>query len=445
VSAANKRNFQLDVLRGVAILLVTGRHVHMPHPSGVIGAFADLWYRIGWLGVDLFFVLSGFLIGGLLLTELDRHGRIDVPRFLVRRGLKIYPLYFAFIAYLVLMPTAKALVGGGDGWATFAEGCKVYWPNLLFLQSYVYTPAGHLWSLAVEEHFYLLLPFGLVLLAAMGRHRLLVPLCLFAVPACLALRCVSVWIDYPFSPTLSATHLRIDALLFGVGIRGLAQYSPAVFAAARKWRRALLVAGVLLWLPFCFINTETILVWTLGLTGSFLGSAAFLLATYHTHKSDFAQCARYVSLLASLVAWIGFYSYSIYIWHMTAIGFVEREFCGRVLAWMGSQTPLGWLVGMLVTCMGTILAGVVAGKVVEWPVLRLRDRLFPSRSGALPAASASRQESTGPERLCPGALGGSDELTAGAATTQESATQERLGQRVSDASGELMPGTKSEC
>ena len=163
----SKRNLQLDFLRGVAILLVFGRHLELSRPSGAVGVLAEIWFRIGWLGVDLFFVLSGFLIGGLLISEFEKHGKIDVPRFLGRRGLKIYPLYFIFLAYLLLMPTLKTLLHRGDAWGTFSEHWSGVWPNLLFLQNYVgHSSAGHLWTLAVEEHFYLLLPFVLAPLAA---------------------------------------------------------------------------------------------------------------------------------------------------------------------------------------------------------------------------------------------------------------------------------------
>src|SRR5687768_11091781 len=72
--SAPKRVLQLDVLRGTAILLVIGRHLEIARPEGVVGFFAGLWFTIGWLGVDLFFVLSGFLIGGLLLSEHRKTG-----------------------------------------------------------------------------------------------------------------------------------------------------------------------------------------------------------------------------------------------------------------------------------------------------------------------------------------------------------------------------------
>ena len=82
-----------DVLRGIAVILVLGRQMAAPAPdvSGLLKHGANLWIQVGWTGVDLFFVLSGFLVSGLLFTEYQRHGSVDVVRFLVRRGFKIYP------------------------------------------------------------------------------------------------------------------------------------------------------------------------------------------------------------------------------------------------------------------------------------------------------------------------------------------------------------------
>jgi peptidoglycan/LPS O-acetylase OafA/YrhL len=89
-NAISSRNQSLDVLRGVAILLVLGRH----HGQYV------LWHRAGGIVVSLFFVLSGFLISGLLFTEWKTTGRINLPRFFVRRAFKIYPAYYFFLLSL---------------------------------------------------------------------------------------------------------------------------------------------------------------------------------------------------------------------------------------------------------------------------------------------------------------------------------------------------------
>src|SRR3989338_4897751 len=89
-----RRLAELDVLRGIAVLLVLGRHI-VQVPAGGIGLFLmDVWQNCGWIGVDLFFVLSGFLVSGLLFSEYKLHGSIELSRFFIRRGLKIYPAYY---------------------------------------------------------------------------------------------------------------------------------------------------------------------------------------------------------------------------------------------------------------------------------------------------------------------------------------------------------------
>ena len=395
---ATRRNIQLDVLRGVAILLVLGRHLELTRPGGIVGVFAEGWYRIGWLGVDLFFVLSGFLIGGLLIDEWSRHNQIDIKRFLIRRGLKIYPAYFVFLAYLIAMPMAKTTLAGGDTWRVFAEQWTLYWPNLLFLQNYVGTnPAGHTWTLAVEEHFYLILPFVLALLAATGRVRSVLILCVTVAVLGLLLRYLSVLTNDSYSVRMAATHLRIDALLFGVGIRAIAQFYPDTFAEARHWRSWLILIGVLFWMPNFFVDPGSPLIRIYGLTATYVGSAAFLLAAYHTHREDFGELKPAALRIAQVVAWVGVYSYTIYLWHVTAMGILEREFASPVMAWIGTVPGLAWTVAALGVAAGAVVVGVIASKVVEWPVLRLRDRLFPSRSVALSSPPASPQKPT-PQR-----------------------------------------------
>jgi hypothetical protein len=93
------RSRSLDILRLVAVLLVLGRHME-PFPlsfgKNVTFYATRLWQNGGWAGVDLFFVLSGYLIGGLLFAEAKRSGNLRVSRFLLRRGLKIYPAFYVF-------------------------------------------------------------------------------------------------------------------------------------------------------------------------------------------------------------------------------------------------------------------------------------------------------------------------------------------------------------
>src|SRR5437660_11936744 len=90
------RNKRLDILRGIAVLLVLGRH----------GVMAGVWKETGWAGVDLFFVLSGLMISGLLFSEYKRTRSIDLVRFFIRRGVKIYPsLYLMLLTTFLLAAT----------------------------------------------------------------------------------------------------------------------------------------------------------------------------------------------------------------------------------------------------------------------------------------------------------------------------------------------------
>lgn len=389
-----KRNLQLDVLRGIAILLVFGRHFELERPDGILGTLADCWFRIGWIGVDLFFVLSGFLIGGLLLTELSARGEVDVTRFLIRRGLKIYPPYLVFIAYLFAMPCAKAILTGGDWIGSLSRSWDGLWANFLFLQNYLGTIAGHTWTLAVEEHFYIILPFFLVLLSARQRIRLLVPICMWSIVFFLGLRCLSVWLEDPFSHTVSATHLRLDALLLGVGLRGISQSSPEQFTRLRRLRWVLFPGGLVLWLPNILIAPESPWVKTVGLTGTLVGSGAILIAVSLTRASDFKHLRHLVIPVANILAWIGVYSYGIYLWHVTALGIFRQQVALRLFAYADSNSGVVWLMAAAALTAGGILTGIITSKCIEWPVIRLRDRIFPSRSriSPIPVAITTREE-----------------------------------------------------
>ena len=361
------RSVQLDVLRGVAILLVIGAHSSdIPKPDGVIGTFAHFWGAVGWLGVDLFFVLSGFLIGGLLLSEYEKHGTLRPLHFLARRGLKIYPLYLVFLGYLIAMPTAKAVVGGGDAVSVAWTQIEAYWPNLFFLHTYVGdNPAGHTWSLAVEEHFYLTLPFLLLLLAKFGAMHRLLWLCFLAVPIlALLARAVSVVSGADYSDTSSDTQGRIDALLFGVGLRGVAMWFPLLFAAVGRYRSVLLVLGLACWSPV-WLGADLRESWfrVLGFGLTFIGSGAFLLAALHTDMRN---------VVARCVAWIGFYSYGIYVWHVTVMGVTDRL--------IAAPLSDSWLVRIVIVVTSVCVCGALLSRLIEIPVLRLRDRWFPSRS-----------------------------------------------------------------
>lgn len=369
------RSVQLDVIRACAILLVIGAHLKIAVPDGFVGSIAWAWHEWGGFGVPLFFTLSGYLVSGLIISEVRRHGSVKVGRFLIRRGFKIYPSYFLFLGYLITMPFLK-------GTATLSELFSDYWANALFLQNYIGpNPALHTWSLAVEEHFYFALPLMLLALIRFGLWPLIAPLCLLAPLAGTVVRifCAVSGDPYIQNATMPATHLWADALLVGVGVRAFAEFSPARFAGLRRWRWPLIVAGVgiiaTLALPMPSLDGVS-LYRILPIRAA--SATALLVGMLHLPMATRGH---------AVMAWIGPYSYSIYLWHVTIIGFVDR-LVGTLL---GGGGALHWMFATAVTTLAVVLFGACMSCLVEWPILSLRDRLFPSH-----AARAKSQESPVP-------------------------------------------------
>jgi peptidoglycan/LPS O-acetylase OafA/YrhL len=248
--------------------------------------------------------------------------------------------------------------------------------ELLFVQNYFQGLWGLTWSLAVEEHFYLLLVALLWMLSR--REKTLnafreVPLVFIVVAiVCFSLRLLT-WKLIPFAQRshMFPTHLRVDSLFFGVLISYIYHRHPVNFlAAARRWRWRLFLAGILLLSPaFIFSVESTPFIFTAGLTVFYLGSGCLLTGLLGMELPR--------TRLVAAAAYVGSHSYSIYLWH----GGVQQWltlFVTRVVL----RTE-NWFVGAAVYLVGSIVVGILMALAVEFPVLRLRDRWFPSRSRPL--------------------------------------------------------------
>ena len=341
----SRRNQSLDVLRCIAILLVLG--VHVPH--------YQVWAHIGWAGVDLFFVLSGFLISGLLFRDYQEHGGIDWKRFLVRRGFKIYPSYYM---YLLIATILFVSIGHSEGLRTMLSGNAIFVGNY-FQQTVTIGPFVHLWSIAVEEHFYVFLPVLLVLLARRKTSNpfSIIPwLFLVIACTCLALRVFTLRPEWFYM-----THLRMDSLFTGVTLGYVYHLRPKWFARlASHW--SLVAAGVLC-LPVLIAEPDSHYVRTVGLTSIFLGFT--LLVAWSVNRGPRSTVGK---AAAKIIASIGFYSYSIYLWHaLLALMFVKLQ-ASASMFWMYIALSLAF--------------GILMSKVVEMPALALREKWFPEQRSA---------------------------------------------------------------
>lgn len=256
----------LDGVRGVAILLVLYAHFTSREPAGVaLGALYRFYFRsaqLGWWGVDLFFVLSGFLITGILY---DAKGKQQYFRnFYMRRVLRIFPLYYGvMILTFVFIPLIKAPHSLGDATGTHSSlwlwfyaaniGMCVY--NALLNYSQVFE-FNHFWSLAVEEHFYFVWPF---LVYAFGRKSLL-KICGGIIVGALALRWLMLELDVHWMKRFFLTPCRMDALAMGallaLLVRGDWEQTQLV-----KWARWIALAGGLILVGVIVSNAYPEMLW----------------------------------------------------------------------------------------------------------------------------------------------------------------------------------------
>jgi peptidoglycan/LPS O-acetylase OafA/YrhL len=353
--AATARRLDLDVVRGVAIVLALGWHFSWARSgNAVLDALQWPGRQFGWAGVDLFFVLSGFLMGQLVLRERARTGRFDGRRFTARRALRLWPVLYVFLAVHAVF---------GD-----EPGGSYLWQNALHVQNYAGTSLAHLWSLAVEEHFYLLLAVLVPLFARRrGSVRPLVVVLLGVLVASLALRGIGVATGVSAVRLQWRTHFRMDALAAGVLLAVLRVHAPARFERLVRWRwlwAVLTAAGV--WF-LATVTKSSALGSTLGYTVAYLTGAAFLL---FVHGAAWVPRAGWVT---RPMAALGRYSYGIYIWHIFAAELVLDALPGMDY---GSSGP----AAQAAKFAAAIAVGVLATLVLERPVLRLRDRLVPAAS-----------------------------------------------------------------
>lgn len=345
------RVVQLDWVRGIAILLVIDHHAITPPTDNLLArANQFLGEHVGWMGVDLFFVLSGFLLGGLLIQEITKTGHIRIGRFLVRRMLKIWPAYYFYIIFQIVVRRHPL--------HTFV------WQNVLNIQNYAGTSLSHTWSLAVEEHFYLLLPFALLWIYRKEPLRARMESILIVV--CAAVLCIRLgsFLMIGADHLQVKTHTRVDGLLFGVLLSHTLYASRKRFHSLLRYRLILAALSVSVFVIALFTTYDSPYMSTVGYTVNYISFAALMLLVYG-YQGWLNQTCLYRA-----VAWIGRYSYGIYLWHLSV-----RE----PLAHLAKRLPdsIAWLVLLAAQYVAAIVLGILVTKLVEFPVLRLRDRLFP--------------------------------------------------------------------
>jgi peptidoglycan/LPS O-acetylase OafA/YrhL len=360
---------ELDLLRGFAIILILLRHQYL----------FSFTTNIGWIGVDLFFVLSGFLVSGLLFKEYQKFGDIRPKRFLIRRGFKIYPIYYLFyILYLIPVINKENFE-----WLRFLS-------DIAFVQNYVngwgWAFAAS-WSLAVEEHFYfslaLFLWFGMKYkkmflskdIEAGNKINSFQKLIIVILVLCLFVRLMSnLLFPLQFEKNFTMTHLRIDSLLAGVYVSYLYYfrfgYLSRKFNDSKSFLAVFAILG-LSWTPF-MEPVNSFFVKTIGFTLLYISFGIllmyFILSQNINNRLNYLFGYRVVNLISK----IGYCSYSIYIIHV----FINTTF-ERILE--EHDIYCNSYIAFFATSAMNILAGMVMTYKIEAYFLSLRNKYFPSR------------------------------------------------------------------
>lgn len=377
----------LDFLRTCAVLMVILFHLREAYL--LHGGEASLLTRLplvkyGIFGVDLFFVLSGYLIGKQLWKELATSGTIHIPRFLVRRGLRIWPLYYAFIALnaILLLPSH------------YRHSNATWWSDALYLSNY--TNSGIVdgsWSLCTEEQFYLLLP--LLLLAASSivllRER---SWWLWALLALLPVIRVAEWrigtgdfgqhneffVKYMSFPI----HVRCDGLFAGVLVayyetRRRTQFARSWLASPWLVLFALVLGGALCawqrWI-FCFAAAS----WVFAATTANLIARPGLLQWFFSNRLFF---------------WLSRLSFGMYLNHMYLFVPVARWTLAN-LPGAHSQPLLHFLAAELLLVIVSAGIAIITYALIEHPFLALRD-VWLQQSKQKQAEEVRKKEADSPD------------------------------------------------
>lgn len=359
--------FGLDHLRALAITLVFLYHYNLPifgHPE-----WLTAFVKFGWTGVDLFFVLSGFLISSPLFSQIKQGIPISFKQFFLKRFFRIIPAFLVVISIYFFIPDFRE-----------RESLSPLWKFLSFTQNFGLDlqksgTFSHSWSLCVEEHFYLFLPIILICMQFTRYFKkaywLLIILFLFGffirnygwnnfiLPDIDKGNVWLVWYKYIYYPTYN----RLDGLLAGVSIAGLYHFSPNLWKKVAGFGNLLLVLSLIILAgayAVCYEEESyaaTIFGFPLVALGYGLGVMGALSPTTFLYKWN----SRITTFIATL-------SYSLYLTHKGVIHLTQ--------ALLANKIEVNGNLMLFICIASCVLAALLLNLTVEKPFMKLREKII---------------------------------------------------------------------
>jgi peptidoglycan/LPS O-acetylase OafA/YrhL len=338
----------VDIFRSLAIISVVIFHFNHQLP-------------FGFLGVDLFFLVSGLLVGGLLTKEFESGNKINFFKFFLQRGFKIWPSYYAFLLFGGLIAIYFYSTTNSDQIIPLWD-LKRY---LFFYQNYTGLPFhwsfDHVWSLCVEEHFYVLLPIMFLIIQHFIKDKYKIKTLFLFVILTIVGGIIFKHISYFFTnsqDTYSATHNRIDALAWGVLLNLIITYYgekiKSLMVTFFAFASGLFIFIAALYFQVSYDNVLFAKIYFHSIIP--LSFFLMLLGLYYVNFSKLKP-----------LRFIAYYSYNWYLWHPIFVIFLTKH--------MGNTA-----LGLLTYLVTTFLIAVFATVFIEEPFLRKRkvvlDKIF---------------------------------------------------------------------
>lgn len=378
-----QRNFlpSLDGMRGFGVLLVFFAHYfrpsEFPFQNHAWSYPLFLVRQSAWMAVPMFFVFSGFLICGILIDTREREGYFKV--FYVRRILRIFPPY-----YLTLLGVALFF---------FLNGKKlghIFWIHFLYIQNLLPgyqsgswpggDQVGHLWSMAVEEQFYLIWP--LVVWFCPNR-RVLLRVTMLLIGICCILRFASNGLGLSASFLYVGTPVRADALLLGAVLAVVRREHIGIYQRLEPYAKYIAIAGIAAVMLVAAVTgtampaspmRAAILIPVVN-----IASVATIVAGMQEGTVLFRICSR------KWISAIGIRCYAIYLFHFTYRDWFLDTFAQRFIGRM--PRSLAYLLTIGIALVLTFALAELSFRLLEQPAMRIKDRLRlgPARKPHAPA------------------------------------------------------------
>lgn len=351
-----------DGLRAISIIMVIVAHSKSTWGDDISSALSAL-IRNGGTGVRCFFVISGFLITYLLIKEIQQNGRLSLSGFYARRTLRIFPALFFYLGIVAVLTSAGWIDLSSQQFiaaSTFTWNYGHTWISEVGAHSYF---LGHLWSLSLEEQFYLVWPGIIILLGFSGSLRLAI----VAIALMPVLRIATYFLFPDSQPFITSMfHTAVDPILIGAVGAVLAHLYDVNILMRRKGAYLLFMVCVI----FLLIASPLLSHYVRGyhvVLGITLDSLAILFIIFWLQSYPDSFTGKLLE--SSPMVWIGTLSYSLYLW--------QQLFLSPL-----NDTLLGvWPINLL----AVFVCAIFSYYIIEKPFLKIRDRLKKLPSAYRPA------------------------------------------------------------